>query len=70
MCQAGGAFSNFVVQGTLNIPTHGNDGVVNPVYAGDYDGLTSDFLKAPGFIGAFMSVSQQANPDVKAVSFQ
>jgi len=60
----------FVPEEFLNIPTHGNDGAVNPVYAGDYDGLTSDFLKAPGFIGAFMSVNSQANPDVKAVSFQ
>jgi hypothetical protein len=65
----GGAFTNFVVNPTNNIPTHGNDGVVNPVYAGDYDGLTSDFLRAPGFIGAFMSVTSQANPDVRAISF-
>ena len=65
----GGAFNNFVVNPAVNVPTHGNDGVVNPVYAGDYDGLTSDFLKAPGFIGAFMSVTSQANPDVRAISF-
>ena len=66
----GGAFSNFIVSNALNVPTHGNDGVVNSVYAGDYDGLTSDFLKAPGFIGAYMAVTGQANPDVKAVAFQ
>jgi hypothetical protein len=65
----GGAFTNFVVNPINNVPTHGNDGVVNSVYAGDYDGLTSDFLRAPGFIGAFMSVSSQANPDVRAISF-
>jgi hypothetical protein len=67
---SGGPFANFIASSAVNIPTHGNDSVVNPVYAGDYDGLTSDFLKAPGFIGAFMSITGQANPDVKAVSFQ
>jgi hypothetical protein len=65
----GGPFANFIVNPNLNVPSHGNDGVVNPAYAGDYDGLTSDFLKAPGFIGAFMTVTSGANPDVKAVSF-
>lgn len=65
----GSPFTNFIVNPGLNVPSHGNDYAVNPVYAGDYDGLTSDFLKAPGFIGAFMTVTSGANPDVKAVSF-
>jgi len=66
----GGPFSNFIVNPGFNVPSHGNDFVVNSVYAGDYDGLTSDFLKAPGFIGAFMTVTGGTNPDVKAASFQ
>ena len=35
-------------------PTHGIDLFINPVYMGDYDQLTSDFLNSnSGFIGSF-----------------
>ena len=52
-------------------PVHGIDGLINPVYMGDYDGVTSDSTKAnPGFIGAFEVMGSKANPDVKAFSFQ
>lgn len=67
---AGGNFANFKVNVAPNAPMHGIDLLVNPVYMGDYDGLASDFLKSPGFIGAFQVMSSQANPDVRAFSFQ
>ena len=52
-------------------PEHGTDFLINSIYMGDYDGLTSDFTKAnPGFIGAFGDISSKGNPDVKAFSFQ
>jgi hypothetical protein len=45
-------------------PTHGNDLFINPIYMGDYDQLTSDFLNAhSGFIGAFESQQARGNPD-------
>jgi hypothetical protein len=45
-------------------PTHGNDVFINPVYMGDYDQLTSDFLNInPGFIGAFENQTNRGNPD-------
>jgi len=48
-------------------PTHGNDIFVNPIYMGDYDQMTSDFLNQnSGFIGAFESQGTRGNPDVDA----
>jgi hypothetical protein len=45
-------------------PTHGNDVFINPVYMGDYDQMTSDFLNTTsGFIGAFENQTARGNPD-------
>jgi hypothetical protein len=45
-------------------PTHGNDLFINPIYMGDYDQLTSDFLNSTsGFIGAFEGQGARGNPD-------
>jgi hypothetical protein len=52
-------------------PTHGNDLFINPIYMGDYDQMTSDFLNQnAGFIGAFQNQTTRGNPDVKAHSVQ
>src|SRR5437588_206514 len=52
-------------------PTHGNDLFINPIYMGDYDQMTSDFLNQnTGFIGAFQNQTTRGNPDVKAHSAQ
>ena len=67
----GGAFTNFPVNITSFAPVHGTDVFINPVYEGDYDGLTSDFTKgSSGFIGAFEVMGDKSNPDVQAFSFQ
>jgi hypothetical protein len=48
-------------------PTHGSDEFINPIYMGDYDQMTSDFLNQnSGFIGAFQSQGLRGNPDVDA----
>jgi hypothetical protein len=52
-------------------PIHGTDIFLNPVYLGDYDTLSSDFIgETRGFIGAFQFINTtdvfQPNPDVKA----
>jgi len=48
-------------------PTHGSDEFINPIYMGDYDQMTSDFLNQnSGFIGAFQSQGVRGNPDVDA----
>ncbi|MGC1448448.1 MAG: sialidase family protein [Candidatus Sulfotelmatobacter sp.] len=48
-------------------PTHGNDLFINPIYMGDYDQLTSDFMNNhSGFIGAFESQTTRGNPDAVA----
>jgi hypothetical protein len=49
-------------------PTHGTDVFINPIYMGDYDQMTSDFLNQnSGFIGAFQSQgAARGNPDVDA----
>ena len=48
-------------------PTHGIDIFINPIYMGDYDQMTSDFLNQnSGFIGAFQSQGARGNPDVDA----
>jgi len=50
-------------------PTHGTDVLINPVYMGDYDQMTSDFLNLnSGFIGAFQSQGVRGNPDAVAYS--
>ena len=48
---------------------HGTDGFINPIYMGDYDQMTSDFLNVhSGFIGAFESQEGiRGNPDAVAV---
>ena len=48
-------------------PTHGIDIFINPVYMGDYDQMTSDFLNSnSGFIGSFQAMGARGNPDVWA----
>ena len=50
-------------------PTHGNDLFINPIYMGDYDQMTSDFLNTnSGFIGAFENQTNRGNPDAVAHS--
>ena len=50
-------------------PTHGIDIFINPIYMGDYDQMTSDFLNQnSGFIGSFQSMGTRGNPDVVAHS--
>ena len=50
-------------------PTHGNDLFINPIYMGDYDQMTSDFMNLnSGFIGAFEIQGVRGNPDVSAHS--
>ncbi|HZE26849.1 MAG TPA: sialidase family protein [Terriglobales bacterium] len=67
----GGPFNNFKVNISPYGPNNGIDGLLNPVYMGDYDGLTTDFTRSsPGFIGAFQVQNSNANPDVRAYSFQ
>ena len=52
-------------------PTHGNDVFINPIYMGDYDQLTSDFLNtSSGFVGAFENQTSRGNPDAVVHSMQ
>ncbi len=52
-------------------PTHGNDVFINPIYMGDYDQMTSDFLNVnPGFVGAFENQTTRGNPDVDVHAMQ
>ena len=52
-------------------PTHGNDVFINPIYMGDYDQLTSDFLNSTsGFIGSFENQTARGNPDAVVHSMQ
>jgi hypothetical protein len=49
------------------LPIHATDGLVNPVYMGDYDTLANEFtLTLKGFVGAYSIIGPLANPDVKA----
>jgi len=51
-------------------PTHGIDLFINPIYMGDYDQMTSDFLNTnSGFIGSFENQTNRGNPDIDAHSF-
>jgi len=51
------------------LPVHAADQLVNPVYMGDYDALTSDFLlQNDGFYGTFEIITN-GNPDVFARKF-
>jgi hypothetical protein len=51
------------------LPLHNADGLINTVYIGDYDALTSDFLLGrEGFFGAF-EIQTNGNPDVFAKKF-
>jgi hypothetical protein len=68
--QRGSAFIGFDVGMPPFAPTHGFDLFINPIYMGDYDQLTSDFLNLEsGFIGSFQSMSSRGNPDAVATSF-
>jgi hypothetical protein len=67
----GGAFTNFKVNITSFAPVHSTDVFINPVYQGDYDGLSTDFTKGTsGFIGSFQVMGDKSDPDVQAFSFQ
>jgi hypothetical protein len=49
------------------MPIHATDGLVNPVYMGDYDTLANEFtLRLNGFVGAYSVIGPLGNPDVKA----
>jgi hypothetical protein len=51
-------------------PTHSGDIILNPVYMGDYDQLTSDFTNAnTGFVGAFQTQTTRGNPDAVVHGF-
>lgn len=51
------------------LPLHSSDQVINSVYIGDYDALTSDFLLgSSGFFGTF-EIQINGNPDVFAKKF-
>ena len=63
----GATFSDADTGLQLFAPTHGNDVFINPIYMGDYDQVTSDFLNLnSGFIGAFESQGSSGNPDAVA----
>jgi len=65
------SFSDADIGMTGWAPTHGNDLFVNPIYMGDYDQMTSDFMNSySGFIGAFENQTNRGNPDVDAHSMQ
>ena len=65
------SFSDSDIGLAASAPTHGNDVFINPIYMGDYDELTSDFLNTnSGFIGAFESQGTRGNPDAVAHSLQ
>ena len=65
----GVTFSDVDIGMAAFAPTHGNDLFINPIYMGDYDQMTSDFLNwNPGFIGAFENQSARGNPDADAFS--
>ncbi|HZV58867.1 MAG TPA: hypothetical protein VFF42_00905, partial [Candidatus Eremiobacteraceae bacterium] len=51
------------------VPAHNTDNIINTVYIGDYDAMTSDFLMLnSGFFGAF-EVQDNGNPDVVGSKF-
>jgi hypothetical protein len=53
------------------MPIHATDGLVNPVYMGDYDTLANEFtLTMKGFVGAYSVIGPLANPDAKASRFR
>ncbi len=67
----GSSFSDGDIGLAAFAPTHGNDTFINPIYMGDYDQLSSDFLNTnPGFIGAFESQGTRGNPDAVVHSLQ
>ncbi len=64
---SGASFSDNDIGLSGFAPTHGNDVFVNPVYMGDYDQMTSDFMNwSGGFIGGFETQMTRGNPDVLA----
>jgi hypothetical protein len=66
----GASFTDFDIGLRAFAPTHGWDLFINPIYMGDYDQVTSDFLNLrSGFIGAFQNQGPQGNPDADAFSF-
>jgi hypothetical protein len=51
------------------LPNHDTDSLINPIYIGDYDALTTDALGInSGFFGAF-EIQNRGNPDVYAKRF-
>lgn len=66
----GASFTDFNTGLRPYAPTHGTDAFINPIYMGDYDQLSSDFLgHHSGFVGAFENQGPQGNPDADAFSF-
>jgi hypothetical protein len=66
----GASFADFNTGLRPFAPTHGSDSFINPIYMGDYDQLTSDFLNHhSGFVGAFENQGNTGNPDADAFSF-
>ncbi len=54
---------------TAFAPVHGNDGLINPAYMGDYDQTASDRLgQMHGFAGSFQILTNE-NPDVYLARF-
>ncbi len=67
----GASFSDGDIGMAAFAPTHGIDVFINPVYMGDYDQLSSDFLNLnSGFVGAFQNQTNRGNPDVDAHSMK
>jgi hypothetical protein len=61
----GQTWHNTLITNRSFSPIIADDLLVNPVYMGDYDGVTSDFLRrSDGFLGAYGN-NAHGNPDVR-----
>ena len=66
---SGASFSDSDIGMPPFAPTHGIDLFINPVYMGDYDQLTSDFLnRTPASSEHFQNQTNRGNPDAVAHS--
>lgn len=67
---AGEAWTNEIVEHTSFAPYHATDILLNLLYMGDYDMLSSDStLMHSGFVGAFQVISRRGDPNVVATKF-